>query len=124
LPPRILPVGHKIEQKREAEESREVRRGKQIGTLGPDGKLVSGGEQKSMAAKSSWEQRDLKLGAESIRSSGSAPIVGGGGMKDDKVWQAGDNWAMLTIEVLWRPVMKSPASRRTVHAPLVCIGEG
>jgi hypothetical protein len=43
-----------------------------------------------MASISSSGRRDLKLGTESIRSSGSALVVGAGGVKDEKIWEADD----------------------------------
>jgi hypothetical protein len=75
-----------------------------------------------MASISSSGRRDLKLGTELIRSSGSAPIVGASGVKDEKIWEAGDDWATLTGEVYWSKSKTSAANRRAADTAVkVCI---
>jgi hypothetical protein len=57
----------------------------------------------------------------SIRSSGSAPVVGAGGVKDEKIWEAGDDWATLTGEVYWSKSKTSTANRRAADTAVkVC----
>jgi hypothetical protein len=101
------------------ERQRERGRAEGEGEADPGGDLVGGGGQKSMTAKSSLWRSDLKVEGDSIRSSASDPVVGGGGTTDAKVWHAGDDWATLTSEVLWRPATTSPETRRSEPAPQV-----